>query len=326
MAKKKKELRPLSVDIETIRKQIVAFCEERKYPNNAESSLFQTIEALRANEVNCHRFLCPVDDYYNDKPVDFKKTTARSVYFSMTNSVAKKLEISNIPLIATFYYSLLPKLKEKYEKAGYSDELFYDSVDYLRTKMYNGYRVFGTWGIFEEPDFSKIFTLEQFGFGRISFAIGKSPVTAEINGNKIERGHKVVFCYFPTVDKPSMEECKESFKKAYEFFRKDLGDKICFVCESWMLYPVHRDFIPATDVVDQPVLTVMDCFHLVSHKALRNNPDYWYIFNRFYKKDDKEDLFIDTPLEIKYAEHIKKGGSMGRGTGIFFYDGKDFIL
>ncbi|MBO4539691.1 MAG: hypothetical protein J5781_05395 [Clostridia bacterium] len=322
MAKKKKELRPLSVDIETIRKQIVTFCEDRAYPNNAESSLFQTIEALRNDEVNCHRFLCPVDDYYNDKPVDFRKATARSVYFSMTNSVAKKLEISNIPLIATFYYSLLPKLKEKYEKAGYSDELFYDTVDYLRTKMYNGYRVFGTWGIFEEPDFSKIFTLEQFSFGRIAYTIEKSPVTAEFGGKKIERGHKVVACYFPTVDMPTMEECKESFKKAYEFFRKDLGDDICFLCQSWMLYPVHREFLKEGD----PILTVMDCFHLVHQKAMRHNPDYWYIFNRFYKKDDKEDLFIDSPLEVKYDELIKKGGSMGRGTGIFFYDGKDFIL
>ena len=229
MPKKKKELRPLSVDILTIREQIKKFCEDRAYPNNAESSLIQTVEALRANEINCHRFLCPVDDYFQDKEVDFRKTTARSVYFSTTNSVAKKLEISNIPLVATFYYSLLPKLKEKYEKAGYSEELFLDSVDYLRSKMYNGYRVFGTWGIFEEPDFSKIFTLQQFGFGRISYEIGKSPVNAEVGGKKILRGQKVVICHFPTIDMPTPEECKESFKKAYEFFRKDFeGDTICF--------------------------------------------------------------------------------------------------
>ncbi len=323
MAKKKKELRPLSVDIVTIREQIKKFCEDRSYPNNAESSLIQTTEALRANEINCHRFLCPVDDYYNDKEVDFRKTTSRSVYFSMTNSVAKKLEISNIPLIATFYYSLLPKLKEKYEKAGLCDELFYDSVDYLRSKMYNGYRVFGTWGIFEEPDFSKIFTLQQFSFGRISFEIGKSTVNADINGHKIAHGQKVLVCHFPTVDMPTPEECKESFRNAYVFFRKEFdGDDICFTCTSWMLYPVHKDFIEA----DDPIRTVMDCFRLVQQKAYRGNPDYWCIFKRFYKKNDKEDLFIDTPLEIKYDQYIKAGNSMGRGTGVFFYDGKDFIL
>ena len=323
MSKKKKELRPLSVDIVTIRNQIKQFCEDRGYPNNAETSLILTTEALRADEVNCHRFLCPVDDYYQDKPVDFKKATARSVYFSMTNSVAKKLEISNIPLIATFYYSLLPKLKEKYEKAGYSDELFYDTVDYLRSKMYNAYRVFGTWGIFEEPDFSKIFTLEQFGFGRISFELGKSTVTAEINGQKVAHGQKVIVCHFPTVDMPSPEECRESFKKAYEFFRGEFpSETICFTCTSWMLYSAHKDFIEK----DHPVHTVMDCFRVVSEKAYRSNPDYWCIFKRFYKKNDKEELFIDTPLEIEYDKYIKAGHSMGRGTGIFFYDGKDFTL
>ncbi len=323
MAKKKKELRPLSVDIVTIKNQMMAFCEEHSYPNNAETSLVLTCEALRADEINCHRFLCPVDDYYNDKSVDFRKTTSRKVYFSMTNSVAKKLEISNIPLIGTFYYSLLPKLKEKYQKAGYSDELFYDTVDYLRSKMYNGYRVFGTWGIFEEPDFSKIFTMEQFGFGRISFSVEKSPVAAEIDGHKIARGQKVIFCHFPTIDMPTPEECKDSFLRAYQFFRKDFDtDNICFVCTSWMLYPIHKDFIEET----HPVRTIMDCFRLVHQKEMRGNPDYWYIFKRFYKKNDKEDLFIDAPLEIKYNEYIKSGHSMGRGTGIFFCNGKDFIL
>ena len=147
-------------------------------------------------------------------------------------------------------------------------------------------------------------------------------MTTEVNGKKISRGEKVVLCYFPTIDMPSPEQCVESFKKAYEFFRKDFKtDDMCFVCTSWMLYPVHRDFLSPGD----PILTVMDSFRLVSGKPMRGNPDYWCIFKRFYKKNDKEDLFIDSPLEIKYNEYIKAGNSMGRGTGVLFFDGKDFV-
>ncbi len=314
MAKKQKELRPLSVSADALKAEIKKFCENNHYPNNAETSLLQTMDALRGNEQNCHRFLCPVDDYYMDKPVDFAKATSPKVYFSTTNSVAKKLEISNIPLAMTFYYCLLPHLKEKYDQKGYSEKLFLDTVDYLRSKLYEAYRVYGVWGTFDAPSFSKIFTLERFGFGRILYEVGKSPIAFEQNGKKISKGQKVLFVYPPTVDMPSKEEWLDSFAQAKEFFRDQLGDKVCFMLTSWMLYPVHRDFLKS----DDPIVTIMDLFILVKEEKCRNNPDYWCIFNRFYKKDDKEDLFIENKLQEEYNKYIKAGNSMGRGTGVYF--------
>ncbi len=322
MAKKNKELRPLCVDVPTLRAYIKKYCEDNDYPNNAESSLLQVLDEMKLHDFAfTHRFLCPVDDYFNDRPVDFNKTTSPKVYFSMTNSVAKKLEISNMPLAMTFYYCLLPHLEKKYEEAGYSQELFRDSVNYLLSKMYECYKVFGTWGSFIVPSYSKIFTMEQFGFGSVSYTVVKAPETFTCNGKKVEKGTKVIQVLLPSIQLPTVEELKDSMKKAYEFFKKDLGEEVCFYLESWMLYPVHRSFIPETD----RIIGIMDTFRLVKTVKTPKNPDYWCIFHRFYKKNDKESLFISLPLELRYDEYIRGGNCMGRGTGLLFYNGKDFI-
>ena len=113
-----------------------------------------------------------------------------------------------------------------------------------------------------------------------------------------------------------------SYKAAYPHFVHLFEDGIViFGCSSWLLYPRHREFLPA----GMNLLKFMGDFEMVSGKETPDDfHDRWRVFGRYTDLPDDQ-LPKDTTMRRAYAEWLQAGNPTGRGFGIIAFDGEKIL-
>lgn len=239
-------------------------------------------------------------------------------------SMAERFGENEHTLDFVFVLCCLPILKVRYAEAGIGEDIFYNTCDDLRCKLGECIECEGVPGTFVASWYNGILTMEIFGLGRFEYELWEHDEEDYIApcGKALRHGDPEINFHIPSSGVPITDEARlDSYKRAYEFYKDKLvGGVAFFRCNSWLLYPDHREFLPE----NSNILRFMDDFDIVSYKVWPELGDLWRIFGR-YADRAPEELPTDTALRRAYAERIRSGGTLGKGFGYIVFDGEKIL-
>lgn len=213
------------------------------------------------------------------------------------------------------------RLRADYKAAGLDEAIFWNSMADLLYKLVECHDVYGIWGTFVAWWHPWFYTRKRFAFGRLQFEAvpfeGSAPVT--VGGHTIRPGDTVYNMHIPSAGPLTKESRLDAYRRAYEFYRKADGEWLCFVCESWLLFPAYREILSPTS----NIVSFMDDFHIYFEEKSEFY-DSWRVFGKDFEKPFAE-LPEDTSMRRAFKKYLLAGGGAGAGYGLFFFNGKEFI-
>ncbi len=215
-------------------------------------------------------------------------------------------------------------LLQKYRENNIPDDMFYNSMMDIYCKTKECVKAKNVFGTFVAGWYDAFFKLNRFAFGRLQFDITRhdgQPI--KIGNRMIENGDFVLYCHIPSMGPLLHEQCIESYKKAYEYFKDKLKDDILVVrCNSWLLMPDYMDMFK--NCTPNIYRFAMD-YNIIDVNYSEQLDIAWRIFNVDLNEQNTENLPQNTKLQKGFVEHINKGGKFGVGNGILFFDGANVL-
>ncbi len=214
------------------------------------------------------------------------------------------------------------RMHEAYVEHGYTEEMFGDFLKDLRCKVCTHHTLSKVYGLpvssvsYWYPLF---LGLKLFALGRLQYEIYQRPDITEpvtVGGHTVQPDDIVRYIHIPAIGPLTKELRMASYRKAYEFFKNDLGDQpLVLYCSSWLLYERNREFMsPTSNIVD-----FMNDFKIVKSFPVPSI-NYSCIFNMPYKSGDPA-VPKDNALRRSLAAWLDAGGVPGGGDGYFLFDG-----
>lgn len=247
-------------------------------------------------------------------------------YNAVLSNIRKACEAEGRPTSPShmlFYLLISRPLKDRYKKLGIDEDIYYASMKDLKWKLLECYENTDTWGMsvgWWEPGF---FVPDRFTLGRLQFELFPFNKDYTGHGETLTPASKVINMHIPSSGPLTPELCMDSFKRAHEFYRDHFPSGISvFMVESWLLFPKHREFLPE----NSNILKFMDFFEILGSNEDKpgKRGDMWRVFGK-YAEAPAEELPRDTGLRRAYADWLQKGGTVGGGDGIFFFDGEKIL-
>lgn len=218
-----------------------------------------------------------------------------------------------------FWLHTVPMMAVEYEKRGLPEDLLYETMSDLSTKMRECRELRGCTGI-EETWYFLFTDIKLFSMGRLQFKKDEFLHTHYSNhGITIQKGDRVYACHIPSSGKLSRELYLDSFQRAYEFYKPELnGTVIPIVCASYLFYPPYMEKVfPEKSNIRR----FANEFDLLLTRKYQTFGDCWRIFNRRFEGTTKG-LPTDNELRRNFVKYIDEGGDFGYGYGILLYDGE----
>jgi len=232
---------------------------------------------------------------------------------NLAEEAAALVELHEYTLGLLIYICMSRTLEQRYRAQGLDPAVFRDSMLDLRYKLEECKAVYGITGSFVASWFGGFFRLTRFALGRLQFEIIDFHQEYEKDGSRLEPGSKVINIHIPRTGTPmDPESCDEAFRLAKEFFRGQVADPTPFFCSSWLLYPGNRQILSETS----NTYRFMERFDVFGSKTDKDLSNLWRLFDT--KETHPDRLPADTSFRRRYVEHLKKGGKLGSGTGVFF--------
>jgi hypothetical protein len=174
--------------------------------------------------------------------------------------------------------------------------------------MYGVYGIFTTW-------MGKGVTAESAAFGRLEFDINFAKTDYRSGEVYIKAGAPVVAVHIPSRSRYSFdtESCKESYRRAYEYYSKHVGTPLIFSCCSWMTWSKNAELLPEGSGIrrfaaDYDVTADYD-----------GSGHLWRIFGNA-DLSDIASLPERTGLQRIYKAYMSENGTIGTGQGYFCYE------
>ena len=288
------------------------FCREFRFPAEAEQSLLADLSAFTADERAKELLDGYVNGYTGAWSIDHGKA------LDELSDMADTVGVSPYAVHMIFYILLSPKLRELYREKGIADEVFRDSMDDLRCKLYECKTVCDVWGSFVAIWFSRFFNFTLYGLGRLEFAPLRFRGEYEKNGNILHDGDFVIDVHIPSKGRLPYEAVEDAYRRAAKFFEKETGGKPVFFCESWMLDPGHDRWLDP--VKHANLLRFQHDFDLT--RTGHDSGDLWRIFGRDANPSDRADIEAlpeKTSLQRAYKTRLLAGDLPGWGEGVYFF-------
>lgn len=287
------------------------FCQEIDFPEEAIEGLSLAYGQLEKRKESHTKFLELVEYY--------KEHNEKSEYegiIGKLDEIAEETGINKFTLHMLYAIALSKHTRFLYEQKGIDDKIFLDTMYDLKAKLMECHQLHDVWGTFVFWWEIDLFNLNLIALGRLQFEVNE--FTEDYQGEKysLKPGDKVLNMHIPSGKPLDCDACKESFIKATEFYREYFADKpVAFMCNSWLLYPAHREFLPKTS----NILKFMDFFDIISSKERKDQGYLWRIFYKDWEKEPK-DLPRNSSLQRAYADWIMEGNYAGEGIGVFFIE------
>ncbi|WP_312371665.1 acyltransferase domain-containing protein [Lachnoclostridium sp.] len=293
----------------------IEFFEKYDYPKEAINDLLSAYQTLLSNQDANSIFQSIVKQYEVDDTFIIKDS------YPQLEEVARKTDLSPYTIYLLFFLSLSKIMKEKYIAKNYSIEIFYKSMADLKYKMLECYKLHNIYGNCVPWWEDGFFQLTRVGLGRLQYEIVEQDTTLVIGGHLISKGDPVINMHIPSSGPLTVQDCMDSFGKAAEFYKEYFKERpTVFVCDSWLLFPYHLEFLPK----DSNILNFIKLFTIYSTEIDENKYDLWRIF---YKDTDKplSELPRTTSLQRAYADWLLNGKPVGCGKGIFLFQDEKII-
>ena len=233
---------------------------------------------------------------------------------ALAQDVAQRLDIHRYTTELLAFICLSKRLREIYIERGIDLTIFHESMLDLKYKLDECKVVKGIVGSFVAFWFNRFFNMERFALGRLQFEVDRFGQHYERDGHILTPESKAINIHIPrTLTHLTPESCDESFRMAKEFFAADVSSGECaFICHSWILYPGNKQILPESTNVYK-FMSRFDIFNSADDPTLE---DLWRIFDTDEKNPDL--LPDNTSMRRAYIYHLKKGGVIGWGHGVFF--------
>lgn len=290
-----------------MREYLESFMTEFKYPQDATFELLTAYDKLN---LSCHKELYGmIAQYDTDNKLNYE------IFEENIKQISKMSDINEYTGALVLLLCLTKRLREYYREAGVSDDIFCNTILDLRYKLDECICVYGVAGTFVLKWFWGFFKLERFALGRLQFEVVNFGADYEIDGVKLTPDTRVLNVHIPrTGTRLDHESVLESYKLAADFYRAELGDKIAFVCSSWLLFPRHREMLSPTS----NLLAFMNDFDIYTSGEYSNYGEVWRLFDKMYDGEATH-LPADSSLRRAYVDLISNGEKTGWGKGIFVY-------
>lgn len=250
---------------------------------------------------------------------------------SMDNSLSALGKISSefgenvFTLNLVFLLNNTEELFNRYKKEGISEEIYWDTMEDLRCKLFECMECEGVPGLFVPGWYNGFFKMKRFALGRFQYEVSdfeyEGGYTTK-NGHFLKDGSDIINFHIPSSGVSLTDEVRfDSYKRAFNFYKHMFGgDKIVMCCNSWLLYPEQERFLPE----NSNILRFLRDFEIVFSKTKDDFGDAWRVFGR-YADLPPEKLPRDTALRKAYADWILAGNSTGAGFGVIVFDGEKII-
>lgn len=202
------------------------------------------------------------------------------------------------------------RLRRMYAEKGYTDEFFAHNMKDLTYKLVECKKLHDVWGTFVFPWFDGFYKMTRFTLGRLQYE--KRGIDFDYGDIK-KKGDEVVNIHIPSAGPLTPESVQESLRLAYDFFGPNYGDKLVFMCHSWLLYSETIGLWPESSNTRK----FYDIFDVIHNTEEPNDYDMWRIFYKNTK--DYDTLPVETSLQKNYYEHFKCGKHLGNGFGVIVY-------
>lgn len=290
-----------------MRNYLVKFFNDFDYEQEDAQYLLDTYDKIMADEQTANIWTQAIAIHDNDINCDYSKI------LELADDVSEKLYLHEYTLELLIFICLSKKLETIYSEHNIDSSIFHNSMLDLRYKLEECKVVKGVIGSFVGFWFPGFFNLTRFSLGRLQFEITKFGHNYEKNGHVLSPESNVINVHIPRTLTPLDEKsCDESFAMAKVFFEALTGDTCAFVCHSWLLYPENKKIISEKS----NIYRFMMRFDIVSYSVDESRKDLWRFFDTEEKNPDR--LPTNTTLRKAYVEHLKKGGKVGVGYGVFF--------
>ena len=291
-----------------MREVISRFCGEYDYPAEARQALLTAYEKIERTAALREFFDRALAAYAQSPQLDYKE---------LMDALTAACEGGDIPAETAsmlLYICLSPQLYRYYEERGLPKETCRASLEDLRWKLFECHQVRGIWGSFVSLWFSGFFNLTRFTLGRLQFELRPFPENYAGAGRVPPVGvQQAVNLHIPSSGPLLPEDCAASYRRAQAFFAGAFpGGETPFVCYSWLLFPEHRQFLPA----HSRILQFMDTFDIFDSQPDPQGHDLWRIFGR-EDCSDTASLPEETSLQRAYKQWLLSGHTPGSGSGLF---------
>ena len=289
------------------------FFEEFDYPTEARQALTNAYEKIYSVPECAAIFDGILNDYEQRREIKFSEMK------DGLEEVAKVTGVHDYTVQLLIHICLSKALRGYYAQRGLDDKLWFAAMSDLKWKLIESHIVKGVWGTFVADGnwFSRWYDLTRFAIGRLQFEIIKLNKEYEKDGIKLIKDSKVINIHIPRTGTPlDHDEVTNSYKLAKEFFKDEFKDEpMIFYCSSWLLFPEHEKILHEKSNIRK----FMSDFHIFTsaYYPEENKSAIWRIFDCPIT-DNVDELPEDSFLKRAYKEHLKKGGKLGYGCGIFF--------
>jgi len=221
-----------------------------------------------------------------------------------------------------FILSCTGPLWELYQKTGISETIYWDSMADILCKVRECEKVHGCFGTFVVEWFDGFFRMTRFALGRLQYdVLTHTGDSLQLGSHQIREGDFLLNCHIPSRGPLHREDCLQSYKLAYAFFRDRLkGGILPIHCSSWLLYPPYR----AVFGEGSNILEFVKDFQLYQVRESDRFADAWRVFSMDYT-GDADALPTDTRLQRSFVSYIRSGGTFGGGRGVILFDGQTVL-
>ncbi len=299
-----------------MREYIISFFDEFDFPTEAREDLLANYDIIWENDNVRKVFEAYIKEYEAENKLDWNKSTDDVV------EAAGSLGVHEYSAHLIFLICLTKHAKQLYEEKGYSYEMYKNTFNDIRCKLFECHNVHSVWGNeLLRIWYGRFFELDLFGLGRFQFEKREfyNPSGEDYKkGSKcIKQGDLVINIHIPSDGRPVTKELiDDALARGYEFYKDLFEDGVVpFNLRSWLLYERHREFLPEKS----NILTLMDYFDIYFSHDDEKFLDWWRIFGKNYNNNIDE-MPTDTSLQRAYVDWVKKGNFPGHGHGILLYE------
>ncbi len=229
------------------------------------------------------------------------------------DTVAEKCYLHEYVTEFLLFACLTKYAEPRYIEKGLGYDIYYNTMSDLRYKVEECKLVKGFPGCFVADWFISFFRLNRLAFGRLQFEVIDFGEEYEKDGKVLTAKTSVINVHIPRSMEPLDEDrCDKAFAMAKEYYKNVVEENCAFVCFSWFLYPENERILSEKS----NIYKFMKRFDLVKFGYDRDFENLWRLFDTDEKNFRK--LPTDTSLRKAYVEHLKNGGKLGWGYGVFF--------